>query len=305
MKHQLLLLVLFSMIFCSPFLRKIEEVTKESCKTLGKEYKTTDKFNCTTGGSSFIVDKQEDCKSGTWTQTAECSATEIATAQCSGTPTFTTTATSESCMLGDEEITTLSTKATCEVALVWNEGKCSKSDIKNENTCTGTQGVWTPSDDAQGSCTTAEGTQTTTKSACDTANGVFSLTETNKGTCSISGKTDKDKCEAATEQWTPGSCSVSQFTPSTKCQGTPKYTKKGECKLGTTTISSRVTKDTCEVELKVKEAGCSNKEVKVAGDCTAAASSVAVKVGECGDIKSNSNFLKAINFALFTICLLF
>ena len=330
MKHQLLLLALFSMILCSPFFRKLdEEVTEESCKKLGKKYKEVDKYECKTGGSSFIVDKKDDCKKGTWTQT-QCSAQEIKVDECSGTPKFTETAT-EICILGNVEISSLTTRDKCEVALVWTGAKCSISGITDSTECTKTSGVWTPSDDAKGTCTI--GTETTksacesttlqwnvdaegngscsdgtekTKNECEETHGVFSLTEKDKGSCSISGKTDKDSCESAKGEWIDEHCSVTQFNSVETCKGTPKFTKKGECKLGETVISSRITRDTCEVALKVEEASCSNKEVKKQADCEAEATATQVKVGECGDdISSNSNFLKAINFALFAICLLF
>ena len=333
MKHQLLLLVLFSTILCSPLLRKLEEVTEESCKKLGKKYKETVKYKCKTGGSDFIVDKKDDCKSGTLSKAQQCSAPEVSIEKCSGTPTFTASSeTADTCILDDVIIPSLTKQEDCEKKLVWTDEKCSISGITDSTQCTKTSGVWTPSDDAQGTCSIGEATtksaceettlqwegdETTgscsdgtgkTKNECEETHGVFSLTEKNKGSCSISGKTDKDSCEAAKGEWTEGSCSIKQFTTKKTCDGkTPKFTIKGQCKLGDTVISSRITEETCVVALKTEEVQvCSNKEVTDPDDCVAQATYTEVKVGECGDdISSNSNFLKAINFALFAICLLF
>ena len=367
MKRQLLLLFLFSNIFCSLFLRKLEEkVTEESCQKEGKKYQETVTYECTTGTTTFEVAKKEDCKKGIWTKTKQCSAKEVDVDKCTGTPQFITTeATDAVCKLDNEIITTLTTKATCETKLIWTEGTCSIQG-RNDKTSCEKNGEWTSTGDEQGTCSygsattktdcentkgsftstsetvgtcSAEGTFTsktecknaggdwtstdeeegtctigsaTTKSTCEATHGVFTSTSTTVGTCTIDGKATKNDCETAKGEWTDGYCSVKQFTTKVSCDGkTPKFTEAQAatevCKLNDIVISSRTTQKTCEVALKVEEGGsCSNKKVTKEADCEAEAKVEEVTVAECVDDKSsNSAFLKAVNFALFVICLLF
>ena len=337
MKSQLFLLFIFSTILCSPFLRKTDEVTEESCQKEGKKYQETITYKCTTGKSTFTVAKKDDCKTGTWTKTSQCSAIEVSVNDCKNTPIFVTSGAVEaSCTLNGETITSLTTKKDCETELVWTEGTCSISGVDNSDDCT-TKGTWTSADsETVGTCNIAgKSTKTTCQSSfgewsttgdpngsctisgidsedtCKATQGTWKPNSETDGTCSISAKTPKSVCESEGE-WTDGHCSVTQFNEKEKCKGkTPTFNEaqpaKEECKLGDIVIKSRTTKDTCQVELKVIESGsCSNKDVDNQSDCEAKATANEVKVAECvGDKSSNSSFLKAMNFALVIICLLF
>ena len=332
MKRQLLLLFIFSNILCTPFLKKLEEVTEESCQKEGKKYQETITYKCKTGKSVFTVAKEGDCKTGTWTKTEKCSASEVPVENCDGTPEFTPAkeAVSASCKLGDIDIP-FTSKTDCETELEWHEAKCSIdgvtdsndctsvgswtpsgtctiSTINNKTTCEGTKGAWSSPGDTSGNCTITIIEDETT---CTSTNGQWKTSEgETEGTCSIAAKATKTKC-ATVGQWTDGYCSVSGVEES-KCKDTPTYNAgsaatAATCKIGDITIPSRTTSDACQVKLtKETVESCSNKDVDNKSDCESAATVEKVKVGECVEDKSSdSNFLKTINLVLFFICLLF
>ena len=347
MKSQLFLLFTFSTILCSPFLRKTDEVTEESCQKEGKKYQETITYDCKTGDSVFTVTKKEDCKSGKWTESSVCSIPEVTVDKCNGNPTFTaaTAAVSPSCVLDGTTITTLTTQNECQTPLVWTDGTCTisgvKKDIDSRNncektgswtstgeergnctlgssptdkaTCEGRKGEWTPSSDGnetEGSC--SDGKTNTSKTDCEQVAGVFTSTSETVGSCTVSAKTTKSDCETA-GNWEDEYCSVDLFKSKETCDGkTPTYNPgspatAATCEKDGISIPGRTTAETCEVTLEVKTVGsCSNEKVTKKEDCEAKATADEVKVAECVDDKSsNSDFLKAINFALFAICLLF
>ena len=336
MKSQLFLLFLFSTIFCSPFLKKLEEVTKESCQKEGKEYKETITYRCKTGDSYFNVEKEEDCKPGEWTESTQCSASEVPVEKCQGSPTYTAATTAENayCELNGVKISSLTTLEACQTTLIWTNDQCSISGVTDENACK-TKGKWTSNIETDGSCdlngkttktdcekkgewkTDADGNGSCSiegknETICNQTSGTWTYNNETDGSCDLSGKTTKSKCETI-GTWTKAHCSVDQIKTKEECDGkTPTYhqateAKPASCKLGDIDIPSRTTEATCEVSLEVKTVGsCSNKNVTKEEDCEAEATVDKVKVAECVDSKSsNSNFLKAINLALFFICLLF
>ena len=299
MKTQLLIF-LFSIIFCSPFLRKLDEaVTEASCKKQGKKYQAAVPSQCKIANIILENKLESDCKSGTWTAGKdECSAKDITDKnECNGTPEFTpgSTKTKSTCKLGDEELTDSKYSESadaCQKALEW-KNECTITEEKTEEECSTLDGDFT---------------ENTSTPATRRTEG-----EAKTGTCTYT--VDKSKADCDTVKGTySGSCSVAQFTSSEKCTGTPVYTEGeaiGTCKKGTVTLTDRTTEATCKVELKWVSGSCSPyKELLTQEECESKASFTAATAAKCvedtssDDAKSGSNFIKAINFALLAICLL-
>ena len=297
MKTQLLLISLFSFILCSqPFLRKLEDtVTEASCKAQGKKYQEAVASQCKIADLVLEGKEEKDCKKGEWKEgTGHCTAKEITIeGDCKGIPEFTAGAEKiKTCKLGEEEIkdTTLSaSKDACEKKLVWTEGKCTKTEAdKTKEECDALSGTWTKTESSSERIRRTEET-------------------TDKGSCAYVIEKSETECTGEGESYTKGSCSVTQFDSSAKCQGTPVYYEesKGVCKSGETVLTSRTTEKECKEELKWVTGTCSYEKIYTQKECESDPSYTPATPAKCvADESSNSNFVKAINFALLAICLL-
>ena len=301
MKTQLFIF-LFSTIFCSPFLRKLDEaVTEASCKKQGKKYQASVPSQCKIATIILEDILESDCISGAWTEGEErCSAKEITDKnECNGTPEFTPdgTKTKATCKLGDEELTDSkysSSAEACQTPLKWTD-ECIITEEKTEEECNTLNG---------------EFPEPTTPATRRTEG------ETKTVTCTYVANKSKTDCSKDGGAYS-GYCSVTQFTSSETCTGTPVYIEGediGTCKKGSVIITSRTTEKTCKVELKLVSGTCDlYTELLTKEECESKASFTAATDAKCVDdtsdenlevAKSGSNFIKAINFALSAICLL-
>ena len=228
MKTYLPLLLLLSTTLCSQhFLRILEDdiVTEDKCKSQGKKYQTKIEYQCKTGNSVFRVEKEADCKKGTWTKNEVCSAPEIPVEQCSGKPTFTTAvaAIEPKCELNGQLILGITKQEECVKKLVWMKGDCSFGQATDETACKNTIGEWTPTGDEAGTCSEKDGTMT--RDECEEIHGVFTPNTDSIGTCSFGTATKKNECETSAK-WSATDDSLG------KCTTTESNKKESECTGG-------------------------------------------------------------------------
>ena len=301
MKSKLLLLFLFSVIFCSqPFLRKLDEaVTEESCKAKKKKFQAAVPAKCKFGETEVIVEKESDCKKGTWTDTERCTAGEIKVKDnCKGVPEYTAAveAVAATCTLeGYGKITNFKDENDCQQTLEWVGGICDGAAQKEKGDCENEK--WT-----SGIC--IDNTKTS-----DDCGDLISAA----GVCIDASKKTSDDCTDGT--WSEGVCSVSEITSKDKCTGTPVYNagsqgEKAKCTAKDGTSLDRGTEAECEVELKWLTGTCSNNQpVASKSECENDGTYTAGTAAKCvdddsGSSTSSSYFLKAINFVLIAVCLL-
>ena len=306
MKSKLLLLFLFSVIFCSqPFLRKLDEaVTEESCKAKKKKFQAAVPAKCKFGETEVVAEKETDCKKGTWSDTERCTADEIKKKEnCQGVPEYTAAveAVAATCTLeGYGTIKSFTGGETdCEKTLEWVGGICESTPQSEQGDCTD-EGKW-----SSGIC--IDKTQTT--QAC--GDGFVAAA----GVCISTSKKTETECNEASLTWSTGVCSVSEITSKDKCTGTPVYNAGSEgdsakCTAKDGTSLNRKTEAECEVELEWLSGTCSNNQpVASKSECENDGTYTAGTAAKCvdddsGSSTSSSYFLKAINFVLIAVCLL-
>ena len=298
MKTQLLLMFLFSFILCSkPFLRQLEDtVTEASCKSEGKKYQEAVASQCKIADLIIEGKEEKDCTKGKWTEgTAHCSAKEIQTdTDCKGTPKFTaSTEKIKTCKLGDVVVKDTADKKysesqeSCQQELVWTEETCTFTVTgKTEEECKSLNGKWTKTESGESR---------------------IRRTESDTGTCVYNEKKSSTECSGAKGEYHEASCSIPQFDSSATCKGSTSYSEETKyvCKSGSIELGSRTTQKDCEEELVWTTGTCSYEKIYTQKDCESEPSFTAAVPAKCvAGESSNSNFIKAINFALLAICLL-
>ena len=134
----LLLLILAISINAFPYLRKLDDETKTEaeCEKDGKGFEATTKATCKVKDAEpYEIESEDECKSGTWTDTAHCSTTVITSeTECNGTPSFSESKCTITINGEEKTLTDLDSADKCK-DLVWTKAGCSVATVKKKETC--------------------------------------------------------------------------------------------------------------------------------------------------------------------------
>ena len=323
MKNQFLLISLFSVILCSqPFLRNLDDtVTKESCEKEGKKFQEAVPATCKIANYVIEVEKESDCKSGTWDEQEGClNAPEIENEDdCKGTPTFTPGSQTipASCKLNGVTISLSEmSEDNCNNAVKWNKASCSTDSTLTETQCKEKKGEWIAASCSSNStltetqCNEKKGEwiaascspdSTLDETACKEKKGTWTdahcstndtLTQSQcnepkgtwndeDGTCSPDSTLQETECKEPKGTWTPGSCNPNTLNE-TQCNEPKGTWTDAHCSTDDTLTQTQCN----EPKGTWNDAYCSISEIKTEEECKNPTYTEEQKIGVCklGDI---------------------
>ena len=301
MKNQFLLISLFSVILCSqPFLRNLDDtVTKESCEKEGKKFQEAVSSTCKIANYVIEVEKESDCKSGTWGEEEGClNAPEIENEDdCKGTPTFTSSKTTPaSCKLNGITINLSEmSESNCNNAVYWIAGSCDPDSSLSETQCKEKKGEWIagscdPDTLSETQCKEKKGEwiagscdpDTLSEDECKQTKGEWTdPVDDQPGSCNPSSLSE-DECKQTKGTWTDAHCSSNSALSQSQCNEPKGTWTDAHC-----SSDSALSQSQCnEPKGTWTDAHCSISEIKTEDECKNPTYTEEQKIGVCklGDI---------------------